>query len=186
MYLLQKQEVDTRMIDQSKASRLAKAAFDQWQAGCLDQSKLLYEEAIPLADPQHWRLSTIHSEYACVLNEVGEHEQATVQMETSLAIVLAQGSAEGSPDVMIARYFLADQLRRHGSPGLALECLAPAIDQAPNDWLIRWAETHALFALNRISEAKDVAALAIANAPTPSKAEEIKQDLAQILGALDN
>jgi hypothetical protein len=173
------------MIDQPKASKLAREAFDHWQAGRREQSKLLYEEAIPLADPQHWGLSAYHGEYACVLNELGNHEQATVQLEHSLSAVLAQGNLEGSPAVTIARYFLADQLLRQGAPELALETLGPSVSHAPNDWLTRLVEAHVLFALNRKREAKAAAVIAVSNAPTPAKAEELKQDLGQVLGAPD-
>ncbi len=173
------------MIDQSKASKLAREAFDHWQAGRREEAKRLYEEAIPLADPQHWGLSAYHGEYACVLNELGKHEQATIQLEHSLAAELAQGNLEGSPAVTVARYFLADQLLRHGASERALETLAPSISHAPNDWLTRLVEAHVLFALGRKSEAKSAAALAISNAPTSKKAEELKQDLGQVLGAAD-
>ena len=173
------------MIDQPKASKLAREAFDQWQTGRRELSQLLYEEAILLTDPQHWGLSAYHGEYACVLNELGKHQQATVQLEHSLAAELAQGNLEGSPAVTVARYFLADQLLRHGAPELALETLGPSVSHAPNDWLTRLVETHVLFALNRKSEAKAAAALAISNAPTPAKAEELKQNLGQVFGAPD-
>lgn len=171
------------MIDQPKASKRAREAFDQWQAGRNEQSRLLYEEAISLADPQHWNLATYYGEYACVLNELGEHGQATVQLEKSLAAELGQGGAEGSPAVTIARYFLADQLLRCGDPERALETLAQSINHAPNDWLTRLAEAHVLFALNRKSEAKAAAALAISNAPTQAKTEELRHHLEQVLGA---
>ncbi len=171
------------MIDQPKASQLAKDAFDEWQAGHHEQSTLLYEKAIPLADPQHWGLSAYHGEYSCVLNELGRHEKATEQLEQSLAVELAQGSVEGSPSVTIARYFLANQQLRHGSPEHALQTLAPSVRHAPNDWPTRVVEAHVLFALNRYVEAKAAAALAISNAPTPEKAEELKQGLGQVLSA---
>lgn len=173
------------MIDQTKASKLARAAFDQWQAGCREESKLLYEEAIQLADPHHWGLSAYHGEYSCVLNELGEHEQATIHLKKSLTVELVQGNAEGSPAVTIARYFIAGQLLRNGTPELALEQLAPSIKSAPTDWLTRVVEAEVLFALNRVTEAKAAAALSITDAPTPEKAEELKQYLAQILDAPD-
>jgi hypothetical protein len=173
------------MIDQPMASQFAREAFDEWQAGRCEQSALLYEQAIPLADPQHWGLSAYHGEYACVLNELGRHAQATEQLEQSLAIELAQGSAEGSPSVTIARYFLAGQQLRHGSPELALQTVAPSVCHAPNDWPTRVVEAHALFALSRNIEAKAAAALAISNAPTPEKADELRQGLWQVLGAPD-
>ncbi|WP_092126194.1 hypothetical protein [Polaromonas sp. YR568] len=173
------------MIDQPRAAELAREAFDQWEAGHHEQSRLLYEAAIPLADPQHWGLSAYHGEYACVLNELGKHDQATVQLKKSLAAELTQGNAEGAPAVLIARYFLAEQLLRHGAPELALEALTPSTSSAPNHWLTRVVEAHVLFALNRRCEAKVAAALAISNAPTPAKGEELKLNLGQVLSAPD-
>lgn len=171
------------MIDQPRAAKLAGKAFDQWQAGHHEQAMLLYEEAIPLADPEHWGLSAYHGEYACVLNELGKHGQATAELEKALLAELAQRKLEGSRSVVIARYFLADQLLRHGTPERALETLAPSIGVAPNDWLTRVVEAHVLFALNRIGEAKISATLAISNAPTTEKADELKLNLGPVLDA---
>jgi len=169
------------MIDQAKASKLARAAFDQWQAGQHEQARLLYEEAIPLADPQHYGLSGYYGEYACVLNELGQREQATTALETSLATEVAQGHAEGSPSVIVARYFLADQLLRLGYAERALEALSPSINHAPGNWLTRVEEAHILYALDRKVEARAAATLAIACAPTPEKAEQLRQNLDEIL-----
>jgi len=168
------------MIDQPKASKLAREAFDQWQAGRHEQSRLLYEEAIPFADPRHDGLSAYHGEYACVLNELAQYDQATTQLEKSLEIELAQGHAEGSPAVIIARYFLADQRLRLGDKERALETLLPSISHAPEDWLTRLAEAHILHALGRQVEAKASAALAIAHAPTQEKADQLRQALAEV------
>jgi tetratricopeptide (TPR) repeat protein len=164
---------------------LAREAFENWQAGQRERAKLLYEEAIPLADPQHWALSAYHGEYACVLNELGHHEQATAQLEESLAVELAQGNPEGSSAVTIARYFLAEQFLRQGALDRALAVLAPSIGQAPNDCWTRLAEAHVLFALRRTPEAKAAATLAISNAPTPEKAAELAKSLAHIVEAPD-
>jgi tetratricopeptide (TPR) repeat protein len=171
------------MLDQPKASKFAKEAFDQWQAGFLEQSKLLYEAAISLADPQHWALSAYHGEFSCVLNALGLHEEASSELEKSLAVELAQGNLEGSLPVTIARYFLANQLLQRGFPERALTTLAPSTQHAPNDWLTLLGEAHILFALKRPGEAKVVASRAISNAPTPEKAESLKLNLEHILGA---
>lgn len=170
------------MIDQAKASKLAREAFDQWRAGQHEQSRLLYEEAIPLADPQHYGLSDYYGEYACVVNRLGEREQATAALEKSLATEIAQGNAEGSPPMIIARYFLADQLLRLGYAERALETLPPSINHASGSWLTRVEEAHILHALDRKAEARAAAALALSYAPTPEKAEQLRQDLHDILG----
>lgn len=170
-------------MDQRRASLLAKEAFEQWQAGLHESSRLIYEEAIALADPQHFGLSAYHAEYACVLNQLGRHEQATAQLEKSLLAELAQGNKEGSSGVTIARYFLASHLLHHGAPEQALEILRPSIIHAPDDWPTRLAEAHILSSLGRHQEAKAAAALAIAKAPSATKAGGLRQDLGQVLGA---
>lgn len=175
-----------RMTDQPQASKLAREAFDQWQAGHHVQSRILYQEAILLADSQYWGLSTYHGEYACVLNALGEHEQATTQFKKSLDVELAQNHPEGSPNVTIARYFLADQLRQYGSLEAALETLEPSISHAPHDWCTRLVEARIRFALGQKTEAKISGFLAISNAPTPRKAAELEQVLGEILGTPDD
>lgn len=173
------------MIDQPKASKLAREAFDEWQSGRREQSRLLYEEAIRLADPGHYRLSDYYCEYACVLNELGRHEQATTQLEKSLATEIAQGEVEGTPGILVARYFLADQLLRHGDFELALETLSPSLIHAPGHWLTRLEEAQILYALGRKIEAKAAAALAITYAPNPKKAEQLKQNLKNVFDDLE-
>jgi tetratricopeptide (TPR) repeat protein len=170
------------MIDQAKASRLASDAFDHWQAGRREQASLMYEEAIPLADPNHYGLPSYYGEHACVLNELGRHEQATIQLEKALATEVAQGQVEGSSAMIVARYFLADQLLRHGAAERALDILSPSVSHAPNDWLTRLEEAHILHALNRKIEAKASATLAVEYAPTPEKAEQLRHNLESVFG----
>ncbi len=173
------------MPDQPTASSLAKEAFEEWQAGQHLRSKALYEKALSLADPNHLGLPTYHGEFACVLNELGDHEAATEQLVTSLAVELAQGNPEGSIAVTVARYFLSEQLLRVGSPDQALEVLAPSVVHAPNDWCTRASQARALFALGRKSEAKAAALLAIENAPSAQKAEDLRVGLSWALREAD-
>ncbi|MFT3954777.1 MAG: hypothetical protein QM722_10430 [Piscinibacter sp.] len=120
------------MTNQPEAARLARKAFEQWEAGQHSSAKALYEEAISLADRQHWGLSSYLGEFACVLNALGEHEAATQQLRQALEVELAQGNPEGSPSATVARYFLSDQLVHVGSPDQALEVLAPSLSHAPH------------------------------------------------------
>ena len=83
------------MTNQPEASRLAREAFELWQAGKHSNSKALYQKAISLAALDHWGLSSYHGELACVLNELGDHEAATHELERSLEVELSQGNAEG-------------------------------------------------------------------------------------------
>jgi tetratricopeptide (TPR) repeat protein len=170
------------MIDQPQASKLAKNAFDSWQAGQLDKAACLYEEALALADPMHWGLSAYYGEFSCVLNGMGKHDEATTQLEKALAAELAQGNTEGASGVTIARYFLANQLIERGDVAVALDVLEPSVRAAPTDWVTRMAEAQALYSLNRISEAKYAAQCAIDNAPSREKKAELIEYLGAIVG----
>jgi Flp pilus assembly protein TadD len=165
------------VTNQPEASRLAREAFEHWQAGRLLQAKDLYREALALADPAHWGLSSYHGEFACVLNELGEQDDATKHLSQSLEIELAQGNPEGSPSVVIARYFLSEQLLRFGDSVRALAVLAPSVAHAPTDWCTRAAQARALFADGRMLEAREAANLAVTHAPSSQKAEELKLNL---------
>ena len=165
------------MTNQPEASRLAREAIEHWQAGRLQQAKDLYGAALSLADPAHYGLSSYHGEFACVLNELGEQEEAAKQLSQSLQVELAQGNAEGSPSVVIARYFLSEQMLRLGNSARALEVLLPSVTHAPTDWCTRAAQARALFANGQTLEAREAASLAVVHAPSSRKAEELKLNL---------
>jgi len=59
------------VIDQNKASRLARDGFDLWQAGNIEESVAKYEQALLLADPEHYALADFHGEFAAVLARSG-------------------------------------------------------------------------------------------------------------------
>ena len=169
------------MSVQRRAARLAEEGLDAWTAGRLDEARLRYEEALALAPPDHIGLALFHGAYAGVLNASGRHDDATVQLERALAAEIAQGYAEGSPPLFVARYLLSEQLLRVGERERALATLAPSLVHAPDNWLTRVAEARALHALGRTTEARDAAALAIAHAPGPDKAAELTQYLGDVL-----
>jgi len=170
------------MIDQPRASKLAKEAFGLWEAGRLHEAALRYAETLKFADPAHWNLPSYHSEFACVLAELGQNDEATLQYERALSVELAHGELESSPAVLIARYFLAYHLIRNDNPTRALDVLAPSIREAPNNWYSRFAEAEALYLLDRLAEAKAAAECAVTNAPSEEKREELKESLKHILG----
>lgn len=73
------------MIDQRKASQLARAGFDLWQAGQLEESSAKYREALECADPEHYALEDYHGEFAAVLATLGRDTEARQQYELALA-----------------------------------------------------------------------------------------------------
>lgn len=171
------------MIDQQQALKQLDTALECWGKGLLEEAECLYKQSIPLIDSQHRRLPSCHGEYAGVLNELGKHHEATVQLEQYLFLELKRGHQEDdSPAVRVARYFLADHLLCHmNDPDAALACLEPSIECVPDDWLLHFMQAKVLFALNRIAEAKVAAVTAVSHAPSSEKATELTNDLKHIL-----
>lgn len=175
------------MTDQLQALKQLDTALECWGKGLLEEAECLYKHSIPLIDLQHRRLPSGHGEYAGVLNELGKHHEATVQLEQYLFLELKQGHPEDSPAVRMARYFLADHLLfRMNDPDAALVCLEPSIECVPNDWLLHFIQAQVLFALDRIAEAKVAAVTAVSHAPSSEKATELTNDLKYILDVVSS
>ncbi|RZJ57869.1 MAG: hypothetical protein EON49_14890 [Acidovorax sp.] len=168
------------MIDQPRASHLASQAFDFWQAGKALEAVPLYEQALLLADPEHYGLSGCHGEYASVLSDLGNFAEARKQLEKDLILSLAQGEAEGSSSVVIARYFLAEHLLTEKEPQLALNAITPSmIGGIELEWLLRYSSAIALKALGRETEARAEALLALHTAKSDKKRSELAELLAK-------
>ncbi|WP_431287877.1 tetratricopeptide repeat protein [Roseateles chitinivorans] len=166
------------MTDYKLANSLANDALELWGSGQLAEAADRYGRAIAICPTYpDW-----HGAYAGVLHQLGRNEEATREYETVLTLELEQGAAETNPAVKVARYFLADHLRRNGEPAKALAVLAPAQGAFPGDWLIATARALALFAVGEIAEAKAVAQQAIGNAETESKKAELAEHLSEVLG----
>ena len=166
------------MTDYKLANSLANEALKLWGAGQLAEAADRYGKAIGIFPTYpDW-----HGAYAGVLHQLGRHEEATREYEAVLTLELAQGAPETSPAVKVARYFLADHLRKTGQPGKALEVLAPAQRAHPSDWLIATARALALFAVGQIAEAKATAQQAVDNAETEAKKAELAEHLSGVLG----
>lgn len=76
------------MIDQKRASGAARQGFDLWIDGKPEQAVPLYEEALQFADPTHYGLPDYHGEFAGVLNMLGRHGEALVQLQQAIAVQL--------------------------------------------------------------------------------------------------
>lgn len=165
------------MPDYTLANSLAAEAFNLWGAGQLEAAADRYLRAIAVV-PEYpdW-----HSQYACVLQEMGRNEEATREYEAALLLVLAQTDSEADPSVKIARYFLADHLTKRGAAAKALDVLAPAVNTIPDDWLIGAVHARALYAEGRLMEARIAAERAIANAGSDAKKADLTESLRAIL-----
>jgi tetratricopeptide (TPR) repeat protein len=172
------------MIDQEKASRLARAGFDLWQAGQLEESAEKYREALECANPEHYALEDYHGEFAAVLATLGRNDEARVQYELALATALRQDAAESGPGVAVARYFLGEHLLKMDDPARALGVVQGLSGvQSKQDWLLRIVEAKALWVIGRIEEALASATSAVSLAPNDKVRQNIREDLAFILGA---
>jgi tetratricopeptide (TPR) repeat protein len=90
------------MVNQAEASQLARAGFDLWQAGRLEEAVPLYREALEHADPNHWDLDGYHTEFAVVLASLGRDDEAREQYELSLAAAQRRDRDKQSQRILIA------------------------------------------------------------------------------------
>jgi tetratricopeptide (TPR) repeat protein len=91
------------MVNQEKASQFARAGFDLWQAGRLEEAVPLYREALEYVDPNHWGLEGYHGEFAAVLAILGRDDEAREQYELSLAAARRNDRDEQSPMWLLGR-----------------------------------------------------------------------------------
>ncbi len=115
------------MSNQAKASALAKAGFDLWQAGRLEDAVPLYREAIECADQNHYAVDAYHSEFAAVLATLGRDDEAREQYERALPAVQRIDGEGQTPGGLIARYFLSEHLLKMNAPAEALAILERAM-----------------------------------------------------------
>jgi len=173
------------MIDQPRASRLAKEGFDCWQSGQLEQAVTLYVEALSFADPKHYALSDYHGEFAGVLSALGRFSEAGEQYKAALSVQLAQDEDDFSSGVVVARYFLAQHYLQQNQPEVALETVAPSLKEGVSlEWILRLINAYALKDLGRANEALLEARRTLALAPSDEKREELTRSLTEKLGEI--
>lgn len=171
------------MIDQKKASQLARAGFDLWQEGKLEESVAKYREVLGCADPNHYGLDGYHVEFAAVLATLGRYAEAREQYDRALAQALRQDADANSPGVLIVRYFLGEHLLRMSEPAQALAIVHGHGRASKQDSALRTVEAKALWELGRRDESRAVAAAAVDLAATEQQRENIREDLRFILDA---
>jgi tetratricopeptide (TPR) repeat protein len=156
------------MIDQRRASQLAKEGFDLWQSNRADEALSLYQEALALADPDQFIVADYHGELAGVLATLGRYQEAREQYE--LALTCEIRLLPDSPGINVNRHFLADLLLTMNNPASALEALAPGLS-AKNDqeWLLRMSEAEAHWRLGDAARARGAANRALETAPSDEK-----------------
>jgi predicted RNA polymerase sigma factor len=172
------------VIDQEKASQLARAGFDLWQAGQLEESAAKYREALECADPDHYALEDYHGEFAAVLATLDRDTEARWQYELALAKAERADREANGPGVSVARYFLGEHLLKMNEPAAALEIVRAAADGPSRQyWLLGMVEAKALWNLGRRDESRVAAGAAVDRAPNAQKREDVRDHLAHILNA---
>jgi tetratricopeptide (TPR) repeat protein len=169
--------------DQARAAALAREGFDLWQSGKLEDALLKYVAALDAADPAHHALPDYHGEFACVLATLGRDQEAHEQFQISLMHALRQDPDGRGPDVAVARYSLGEQLLKMKQPERALHIIVQGVDRAGREeWMLRVVEARALWDLERKPESKRAAELALIHAPSDTKAKDLREYLAEMLG----
>ncbi|MBV8618265.1 MAG: tetratricopeptide repeat protein [Curvibacter sp.] len=164
------------MSDQERASGLAKQAFELWQSGKAESAIPFYQEALLLADPKYLGLPEYHGEFASVLSELGRSGEARQQFELALEVQRRLDGSEFTSSVAVARYFLAEHLRAHEEPQLALQTIEPSLKPGVGlEWLLRCAKAFALSDLEQNEGARFEAHLALETVKSDEKRSELVQ-----------
>jgi tetratricopeptide (TPR) repeat protein len=170
------------MVNQEKASQLARAGFDHWQAGRLEEAVPLYREALEYVDPKHWGLEGYHGEFAAVLAILGRDDEARQQYELSLAAARRNYPDDQSPGILIARYFLSEHLLKMNAPSEALAVIEPvSFVGSKQDCALLTIQARALWGLSRCEESRLAAEAAIAAALSEEIRERVRGILASII-----
>jgi tetratricopeptide (TPR) repeat protein len=154
-------------------------AFELWQAGRLDEAAARYRAVLADIPADHYALGEIHAELAAVLQTLGDHAGALEHLQAALAAALRDGD-ETDTGVVVARYFLADHLRRQGRAEDALLTIAPSLAaSAPKAGVLHVVEAECLHALGRVQEASAAVARALASARTDQGRAALKARFAE-------
>lgn len=161
-------------MNQSKASRLARKAFELWGSGHADLSVPLYREALELADPAHPSIPQYHGELAGVLSSLGLFSEAREHYQLAVSSELQHDGNEFTSPVVVARYFLAEHFLQQGDANAALEAVEPSLKVGVSlEWLLRYVRTLALHTLGDQEKTQHEADLTIRCAPSEAKRQEL-------------
>jgi tetratricopeptide (TPR) repeat protein len=158
---------------------LSREALALWDDGRLEDALATYQRALAASDPDHHDSLSLHGQIAGVLAALGRYPDARAEYEAYLHGAVQQGSTS---EAVVARHLLAEHLLTMGDAAGALAVVRATTEcEIQLDWLLRVPEARALWQLGSIEEASRAADLAIERAPTPEKAEELREHLRAIL-----
>lgn len=154
---------------------LEDVALERWGAGDFERAAELYAQVIPAVEPDDYNLPMYFSSYASVLAELGRHDEARAAYERSVATELALGSSEGTAQVSVARYFLAEHALRVSDMQGALDAIQPSLFTATKfRGLLHLVKAEAHARLGQPEAARAAALVALAGASTPEQLEKFR------------
>jgi len=163
------------MSNHRAATALAATAYDLWQEGSLEDAALKYAEALRIAPCDAPARADCHGEFAAVLEELGRLDEARQQLEAALALEITRAGDALDVSVVIARYFLAEFLLRHGQAQRALDEVSPHLGGAVHgQWLLYLIAAEAWVALGDTTAAEQAARSALLAAPGDDKRTELR------------
>lgn len=173
------------MSDRQQASRLAKAGFDLWQEGRLEEAVERYREALTVADPGYFATPEYHGELAHVLAALGRDEESRMRYETYLDLLINRREPPNNLELDVARYFVGQHLLKMGLSSEALTTIQPSLERPhqPEDRLVplRTIRAQALWQLGRLDEARQAAQEAVAVASSEEMRQSICEELRDML-----
>ncbi len=154
------------IVDQKKASGLARKGFEQFEAKNYKDAEVLYRQAFILADPNHWAIEEYHGEFSLVLRALGKTDEALEQLKLSLSAALKASDQITELNVTIARHFLGEYLIELGEYEQTIQMLKPHIGTGcEKEWLLGIPLVRAYMRSDRTSSVQQVIYEVIKNTP---------------------
>jgi tetratricopeptide (TPR) repeat protein len=171
------------MMDQEKASKLARQGFNSFEEKKYQEAEALYREALSLADPNHWALEDYHGEFSLVLGALGKVTEAREQLVLSLKAAMRASDTETALNVTIARHFLAEHMVDNKEYESAVDFLSPFIGSGcEKEWLLFYPLIRAYLALGKEEIGRRLVNEAVANSPDEERSN-VKEKLEKLFNA---
>ena len=168
-------EPPVAMTDNRAAAHAAAEAYELCEADLLDEAAAKYRTALTLASEDAFALADYHTEFAAVLEALGEPLAAEQQLEAALEVELARAADDTDVGVTTARYFLAEFLVRQGQAQRALGVVQPYLEQPLHGvWLLHLVAAEAWVALGDNDSAEGAAREALRTAPAEERRTELR------------
>ena len=169
-------------FEESESWKTWTTGLDQWRHGRLDEAVMSFRGAVEKADSTDLGLPEYYQSLGKVLDELKRTAEAEEALTEALSISL-QHNDNGSAQVAVARYFLAEHLLRAGKPSTAIEVTEPSVlGKSGAEGILHQVRALAFRALGIRDQARSEARMALDLALSPRQRKGFEETLAELLG----